>query len=856
MKKALRISCILLLTVLILTANTVFSSAVHEKEAVDLREALTVADEKHGAYASRLTDGMYNTRVSYADGEKVSVSCGTEIGCAFIAWQSMPSKVSIAWTDKEGKTIANEEWTPARLDDYIDVSQPGVCGYTLTFQKACSVSELGAYTAGELSDDLPRFEAPLKKPAVMLITGYPGDELACFGGLLPSLINMGVPVQVVYINPYNRNRQEECLRTLWKLGMRNEPIFLDTAGIRSLDSTVLKSTLEKNGEVSKKLLNVLESCCPSVIVTHGKNRQFPLMSESEAAYKVVTGDYVYKKIKNQSWLKKIYLVAEKGDSKGQKFDFSDGYDQAAALLKEGYVSMRTFHYTPYGDDTYILHFANGSGYKEGNMLTNISYTSLKTPEPAAEPTAEPEESPTATPTAEPTVESTAEPTPEPTEEPTPTPTAVPTQAPAVARMTEAPSTPVPTPMPRLADTKTVMTPIVLSLIVAAILFTAMVVLKRVMNVRLPVIVGILVPVFAGLVIFFGMYRAASLNERQAAAAEHFDGMIAIEAAAARTEAPTFTPEPTLEPTAAPTAEPTPVLTPKPTATPTAVPTIAPTATPDPDIGVYTDGAEVVEKDPDNGKWIYKNETLSIEITRYTGKTDKVEYPYYVADIHMRADEFRAGFGHEKRSGTDKDSAMGIAKRYRAVLMITGDNIIHMDKDKKGVLIRDGWVYQDTKKGDLMIWHPETLSIELVAKNNISSAQLIREGGVENCISFGPILIQDGVKTSKKTLESNKVIYNTNPRVGVGMVKPGHFIVIVGGYRSDALHKSLGWTLAQFADLMESYGCVQAYNMDGGVSACMVFMGERLNKGGNKKDWSQLRTLPDGLLFGYSDKVAK
>ena len=133
---------------------------------------------------------------------------------------------------------------------------------------------------------------------------------------------------------------------------------------------------------------------------------------------------------------------------------------------------------------------------------------------------------------------------------------------------------------------------------------------------------------------------------------------------------------------------------------------------------------------------------------------------------------------------------------------------------------------------------------------------LREGGVENCISFGPILIQDGVKTSKKTLESNKVIYNTNPRVGVGMVKPGHFIVIVGGYRSDALHKSLGWTLAQFADLMESYGCVQAYNMDGGVSACMVFMGERLNKGGNKKDWSQLRTLPDGLLFGYSDKVAK
>ena len=43
---------------------------------------------------------------------------------------------------------------------------------------------------------------------------------------------------------------------------------------------------------------------------------------------------------------------------------------------------------------------------------------------------------------------------------------------------------------------------------------------------------------------------------------------------------------------------------------------------------------------------------------------------------------------------------------------------------------------------------------------------------------------------------------------------------------------------------------------GGVSAALIFMGERLNKGGNKKDWSQLRTLPDGLLFGYSEKVTK
>ena len=53
MKKTLRIGCILLLTVLILTANAVFSVAAVEDEAVDLSEYATISDEKHAAYASR-----------------------------------------------------------------------------------------------------------------------------------------------------------------------------------------------------------------------------------------------------------------------------------------------------------------------------------------------------------------------------------------------------------------------------------------------------------------------------------------------------------------------------------------------------------------------------------------------------------------------------------------------------------------------------------------------------------------------------------------------------------------------------------------------------------------------------------
>ena len=64
MKRALRISCILLLTVLILLANTVFSVAEPADEAVDLSEVLTVLDQKHADYIGRLTDKVYNSCVS------------------------------------------------------------------------------------------------------------------------------------------------------------------------------------------------------------------------------------------------------------------------------------------------------------------------------------------------------------------------------------------------------------------------------------------------------------------------------------------------------------------------------------------------------------------------------------------------------------------------------------------------------------------------------------------------------------------------------------------------------------------------------------------------------------------------
>jgi hypothetical protein len=56
----------------------------------------------------------------------------------------------------------------------------------------------------------------------------------------------------------------------------------------------------------------------------------------------------------------------------------------------------------------------------------------------------------------------------------------------------------------------------------------------------------------------------------------------------------------------------------------------------------------------------------------------------------------------------------------------------------------------------------------------------------------------------------------------------------------------GMELEPFAELFKNEGCVTAYNLDGGMSTDIVFMGEHLRERDEK------RNLPDMLLFGHTD----
>ena len=329
-----------------------------------------------------------------------------------------------------------------------------------------------------------------------------------------------------------------------------------------------------------------------------------------------------------------------------------------------------------------------------------------------------------------------------------------------------------------------------------------------------------------------------------------------------TEAPTQepTPEPTLEPTPEPTAEPTPEPTAEPTPEPTPEPTQEPAAVFEPtnfDEHFVNDGSgEFVSFDNENGEWIYRSEILAVEITR-TSKTYPIgsgsktkPVTYFVAHIYERGyDSFRPTFGSWRHNGIDLRDAVEMATDAKAVLWVTGDNIINADAEKKGTLIRDGYLFQKAARINSCWLDPKTHELKIVHKNEMSAEDLL-ESGVENCYSFGPVIIEDG-KITKDAVQTRREV---NPRTMIGMIEPGHLVAVVVDGRQPGY--SEGISGSEGADLMNELGCQVAYNLDGGISATMIFMGNKINRHGTERYnglASTPRTMPDGLTWGYSEQ---
>ena len=118
-------------------------------------------------------------------------------------------------------------------------------------------------------------------------------------------------------------------------------------------------------------------------------------------------------------------------------------------------------------------------------------------------------------------------------------------------------------------------------------------------------------------------------------------------------------------------------------------------------------------------------------------------------------------------------------------------------------------------------------------------------GAWDVLSFGPYLIREG------KVNTSYINYGTTlqPRAAIGMVTKGHYwAVIVEG----RIRPSRGMTCLEVADLMKTLGCETAFNLDGGWTSAMVFMGKQLNQLDKSGVHDNARTQNEVMGIGYTD----
>jgi len=297
---------------------------------------------------------------------------------------------------------------------------------------------------------------------------------------------------------------------------------------------------------------------------------------------------------------------------------------------------------------------------------------------------------------------------------------------------------------------------------------------------------------------------------------------------------------TSTPTATPTATPAATATPVPTPSPTPVPTMPPEPTPEP----YFTEDEQVTIDAEAGYWAYSSPTLWVEINRIYD--EELQVTYLAAEVRVKPGETeRGGFSTPDRPGGNSIKLYKIAQYYQAVLAVNGDFLDHHSEDPKGVILRDGIVFADDGDNTTLAFMPDG-SLHVFAAGEVNADDLLAMG-VKNAFSFGPTLINNGV--IEEGLDKH-YLRKQNPRAAVGMIDPYHYMLIVVQGRSP--EPTNGMTLVELAEVFDSYGCEVAYNLDGGASATMTFMGENINVYGGSLTGQ--RGVPDALMFGTSELV--
>lgn len=227
-------------------------------------------------------------------------------------------------------------------------------------------------------------------------------------------------------------------------------------------------------------------------------------------------------------------------------------------------------------------------------------------------------------------------------------------------------------------------------------------------------------------------------------------------------------------------------------------------------------------------WNYERDGVSIHIEQVTAGSGSSQVVYYVADVKIAdATLLSNAFAKNQFGKNIIQYTSQIAQNNDAIFAINGD---YYGFRSDGIIIRNGVIYRNVPARTGLAFYRDG-SMRIYDETKTTAEQLVADG-VWNTLSFGPALVENSevvVTQSKVMIDTNMgnhSIQGDNPRTGVGIIENNHFVFVVVDGRSKGY--SVGVDLTEFANIFKKLGCITAYNLDGGGSSTMYFMGRTVN----------------------------
>ncbi len=169
-----------------------------------------------------------------------------------------------------------------------------------------------------------------------------------------------------------------------------------------------------------------------------------------------------------------------------------------------------------------------------------------------------------------------------------------------------------------------------------------------------------------------------------------------------------------------------------------------------------------------------------------------------------------------------------------------------------------WAFTDSSARFAMVaqqpipfYKDDIKEVNYVNVNESFAGKKLKKWKQETAVGGGPVLIQNGVVQISNNEElkfDGKAINDKHPRTLIGYTKNNKLIVMVIQGRMEGI--AMGATLTQEARLMQQLGCVEALNLDGGGSSCMLVNGKETIIPSSK---GEQRSIPSVFIIKQKQK---